>query len=378
MTDRAQAFETLYSAIEDVINDDLGRAISAGTNAALVGWGRHAHERLSQYRAAMHSYRGFQPDLDRLLDLIDRALQEYHVATRVLIDRGPDAALAYMPQAKEAWARVQAWVMSHPAVSGPGPTPVSDLLTAYRGLTSYPVPAAPPQQAAPLRVQARATAPAPGATRQEGPSGHGRSGADTSSAERPPTEPAPPSAIPPVEGPLPPPAPPPSSAVEVGTDRPAPHPPPVGSRVEAVSTEGYVGQGAAATLRGGEALVLLGGGVVLAAFVVFTMVLGSLWSFSLAVVMVPLSGLCVVLVEVQRRQSNAPGHAANIVLLTASLLLGLIGAVGLLILIRLGDRVGTGGLETYFMVAGAVVVGAGGLMILRDTERDDDLSRGRP
>lgn len=116
----------------------------------------------------------------------------------------------------------------------------------------------------------------------------------------------------------------------------------------------------------GEALILLGSAVVIVAWLWFGVLFGSLWSFTLTVVAVPLAMFSTGLVEVQRRGLHRDARMQETLILATSIALGLVGIVGFLSLLRFGN-VGVG---TFLILGGCVVTGVGGVMAWRE--------RGRP
>jgi hypothetical protein len=104
----AAEFQTTYEQIEDVINDDLGRALNSGSNPeeAVVVWAAMARPKLRGYASNMRMCLGWDPRTDAVIERIRVALGAYDVATKNLIERQPEGR-DLLERAASEWHGVQ-------------------------------------------------------------------------------------------------------------------------------------------------------------------------------------------------------------------------------------------------------------------------------
>jgi hypothetical protein len=104
--DRAsrETLRDLLAAIDGIVDRDLARASGPGaTIQDLSGWAVYANRSLTLYQAALRAHHGISVALDVPIEYLDEAVGWYVLATRMLLERGPGAALPYMDRARSEW-----------------------------------------------------------------------------------------------------------------------------------------------------------------------------------------------------------------------------------------------------------------------------------
>ena len=94
----------LMDEVEVVIDEDFRRATGPGGSAQdLRNWAMRACARLSVYQSTLRSDYRMHPAMDTAIEGLDAALGSYLIATRALLDRGPDTGLPLIREAQHAW-----------------------------------------------------------------------------------------------------------------------------------------------------------------------------------------------------------------------------------------------------------------------------------